>query len=162
MALLAEKLFKDRRQIQIRKKEQYSICPSNILNYFFRVYKKTCADNLKRVEDPTASLNQHIEVAEKLFEEVFKVVCYQNNSSFFFLKRQRKIELGQKRKLELKSKLASKNKKKKELSTTKCFFKLVDILLQSSSETTNINSLVLIKYNIITKMPHEKHDKRFS
>ena len=76
---------------------------------------------MKRVEDAIASLNQHKETAKKLVEEGNKLLklCVSKISQAPLLQGQQKIELGQKRRLELKSKLASKNKKKKEMSTTK-------------------------------------------
>ena len=77
---------------------------------------------MKRVQDAIASLNQHIEAAEKLVEEGNKLLkfCVPNmNQVLSYKDKKQKIELGQKRKLELKSELGSENKKKKELSTTK-------------------------------------------
>ena len=76
---------------------------------------------MKRVEDAIASLNQQKETAKKLVEEGNKLLklCVSKISQAPLLQGQQKIELGQKRRLELKSKLASKNKKKKEMSTTK-------------------------------------------
>ena len=84
-------------------------------------YQEKNADDLKRVEDAIASLNQHKETAKKLVEEGNKLLklCVSKISQAPLLQGQQKIELGQKRRLELKSKLASKNKKKKEMSTTK-------------------------------------------
>ena len=88
---------------------------------FFQSLQKKRADDLKRVEDAIASLNQRIEAAEKLVEEGGKLLklCVPKMNQALFLQGQQKIELGQKRKLELKSELASENKKKKELSTAK-------------------------------------------
>ena len=89
---------------------------------FFQSLQKKRADDLKRVEDAIASLNQRIEAAEKLVEEGGKLLklCVPKMNQALFLQGQQKIgRKGQKRKLELKSELASENKKKKELSTAK-------------------------------------------
>ena len=66
---------------------------------FFQSLQQKRADDLKRVQDAIASLNQRIEAAEKSVEEGNKLLklCV----------------------LKLKSELASENNKKKELSTTK-------------------------------------------
>ena len=88
---------------------------SNIFSYFFRVYRKKRADDLKRVEDAIARLNQRIEAVEKLVEEGNKLLKFfvSEMNQALFLQGQQKIELSQKRKLELKSELASENEKKK-------------------------------------------------
>ena len=86
---------------------------------FFQSLQKKRADDLKKAEDAIASLNQP--AAEKLVEEGSKLLklCVSKINQALFLQGQQKIELGKERKLELKSELASENKKKKELSTTK-------------------------------------------
>ena len=93
----------------------------NQFQLFFQSLQKKRADNLKRVEDAIARLNQRIEAVEKLVEEVNKLLklFVPNMNQALFLQGQQKIELSQKRKLELKAELASENEKKKELSTTK-------------------------------------------
>ena len=93
----------------------------NQFQLFFQSLQKKRADNLKRVEDAIARLNQRIEAVEKLVEEGNKLLklFVPNMNQALFLQGQQKIELSQKRKLELKAELASENEKKKELSTTK-------------------------------------------
>ena len=76
---------------------------------FFQSLQKKHVDDLKRVEDAIASSNQCIEAAEKLVEEGNKLLklCVSKMNQALFLQGQHNIELGQKRKLELKSELAS-------------------------------------------------------
>ena len=92
----------------------------NQFQLFFQSLQKKRADNLKRVEDAIARLNQRIEAVEKFVEEGNKLLklFVPNMNQALFLQGQQKIELSQKRKLELKAELASENEKK-ELSTTK-------------------------------------------
>ena len=92
---------------------------------FFQSLQNKHVDDLKRVVDAIASLNQHIETAEKLVEEGNKLLklCVSKMNWALFLQGQQ-LEL----KLELKSELASENKKKKELSTMKWFFILFFVL----------------------------------
>ena len=91
------------------------------LELVFQSLQEKRADDLKRVEDVIPSLNQHMKAAEKLVEEGNKLLrlCVPKMNQALLLQGQQKIELGQKMRLELKSELASKNKKKKELSTMK-------------------------------------------
>ena len=67
--------------------------------FFQSLQKKTCADDLKRVEDPTASLNQRIEVAEKLVEEGDKLLklCVPKTIQAFFPKATTKDRTGSKK-----------------------------------------------------------------
>ena len=67
--------------------------------FFQSLQKKTCADDLKRVEDPTASLNQRIEVAEKLVEEGDKLLklCVPKTIQAFFPKTTTKDRTGSKK-----------------------------------------------------------------
>ena len=119
---------------------------SNILNYFFSL-QKIRADDLKRVEDGIASLNQRIEAAEKLVEEGNKLskLFVPKMNQVLFLQGQQKIGLDQKRKLELKSKIASENKKKKEPSTMKWSFILFFVLFV----ILNINDAQILTFQFI-------------
>ena len=76
----------------------------NHFELFFQSLQKKRENDLKRVGDAIASLNQRIEAVEKLVEESNKLLklCVPKMNQLLFLQRQQKIELGQKRKLELK------------------------------------------------------------
>ena len=78
----------------------------NHFELFFQSLQKKRENDLKRVGDAIASLNQRIEAVEKLVEESNKSLKLRvpKMNQALFLQRQQKIELGQKRKLEPKSK----------------------------------------------------------
>ena len=78
---------------------------------FFQSVQKKHADDLKRVEDTIASLKQCIEAAEKLAKEgnKFLKLCVPKMNQALFLQGNQKLEPGQKRKVELKSRLAFEN-----------------------------------------------------
>ena len=77
----------------------------NHFELFFQSLQKKRENDLKRVGDAIASLNQRIEAVEKLVEESNKLLklCVPKMNQSLFLQGQQKLELGQKRKLELKS-----------------------------------------------------------
>ena len=91
---------------------------------FFQSLQKKRADDLKRVEDAIARLNQRIEAVEKLVEEGNKLLklFVPNMNQALFLQGQQKIELSQKRKLELKAELASENEKKRTVDNEMIFY----------------------------------------
>lgn len=93
---------------------------------FFQSLQKKRADDLKRVEDAIARLNQRIEAVEKLVEEGNKLLKFfvSEMNQALFLQGQQKIELSQKRKLELKSELASENEKKRTVDNEMIFYSL--------------------------------------
>ena len=78
----------------------------NHFELFFQSLQKKRENDLKRVGDAIASLNQRIEAVQKLVEESNKLLklCVLKMNQSLFLQRQQKIEMGQKGKLELKSK----------------------------------------------------------
>ena len=96
----------------------------NQFQLFFQSLQKKRADNLKRVEDAIARLNQRIEAVEKLVEEGNKLLklFVPNMNQALFLQGQQKIELSQKRKLELKAELASENEKKRTVDNEMIFY----------------------------------------
>ena len=73
----------------------------NHFELFFQSLQEKRENDLKRVEDAIASLNQRIEAAEKLVKEGNKVLklCIPKMNQSLFLQGQQKIELGQRRKL---------------------------------------------------------------
>ena len=73
----------------------------NHFELFFQSLQEKRENDLKRVEDAIASLNQRIEAAEKLVEEGNKLLklCIPKMNQSLFLQGQQKIELGQRRKL---------------------------------------------------------------
>ena len=66
---------------------------------FFQSLQKKYADDLKRVQDAIASLNQHIEAAEKLVEEGNKLLnlCVPKVNQTLFLQGPQKVELDPKK-----------------------------------------------------------------
>ena len=114
---------------------------------FFRSLQKKRADDLKRVEDAIANLNQRIEAAEKLVKEGNKLLklCVPKINQALFLQGKQKIELGQKRNLELKSELASEKKRRRNCPQRNDFLFSFFVL----SVILNINDAKILEFQFI-------------
>ena len=83
--------------------------------------QKKHEDERKRIDEKISNLNFQIDAAEKLIEdgnELLKL-CVKKMNQKMFLDGQQKIELGQKRKQELKADLDVQKKKRKDLDNSK-------------------------------------------
>ena len=83
--------------------------------------QKKREDERKRIDETISNLNFQIDAAEKLVEDGNKLLklCVKKMNQKLFLDGQQKIELGQKRKQELKADLDVQKKKRKDLDNSK-------------------------------------------
>ena len=83
--------------------------------------RKKREDEKKRIDETISNLNFQIAAAEKPVEDGNKLLklCVKKMNQKLFLDGQQKIELGQKRKQELKADLDVQKKKRKDLDNSK-------------------------------------------